>query len=102
MRLHPNLAEICWQKVETLREALNDEGSRDEAAAILRGVIDEIRLIPHDGQHSIHLVGNLAAILDLSAKKNPGARAAGVQTTLVAGAGFEPVAVKLVYVRLCL
>lgn len=71
VRLHPNLAEVYRQKVENLRDALNDEGSRAEASAILRGLIDEIRLIPDGGQFGIYLVGNLAAILELCAKKNP-------------------------------
>ena len=57
-----------------------------EAVVILRGLIDEIRLTPMDGELAIYLVGNLAAILDLCEKKNPGAFAAGVQVTLVAGA----------------
>ncbi len=35
-------------------------------------------------------VGNLAAILDLCARKNPGARDTGVQITLVAGARSLP------------
>ena len=86
VRLHPNLAEVYRQKVESLREALYDEGSRAEAVVILRGLIDEIRLTPMDGELAIYLVGNLAAILDLCEKKNPGAFAAGVQVTLVAGA----------------
>jgi DNA invertase Pin-like site-specific DNA recombinase len=86
VRLHPNLAEVYRQKVENLREALNDEGSRAEATAILRDLIDEVRLIPKDGELAIYLVGDLAAILELCAKKDPGALAAGVQITLVAGA----------------
>lgn len=56
------------------------------AAAILRGLIDEVRLIPKDGDLAIHLVGNLAAVLELGAKKDPGASAAVAQITLVAGA----------------
>jgi hypothetical protein len=43
-------------------------------------------LVPKDGELAIYLVGNLAAILDLCTKKNPGAVATGVQITLVAGA----------------
>ncbi len=86
VRLHPKLADVYRQKVESLREALNDEGSRAEATTILRGLIDEIHLIPKDGELAIYLVGNLAAILNLCAKKHPGAVATGVQITLVAGA----------------
>jgi hypothetical protein len=89
VRLHPKLTEVYRQKVENLREALYDEGSRAEAVVILRGLIDEIRLIPKEGELAIYLVGNLAAILDLCEKKNPGAFAAGVQVTLVAGARYH-------------
>ena len=53
---------------------------------ILRGLIDEIRLVPVDGAIGLYLVGNLAAILNLCANKRPGAIAAGAQVTLVAGA----------------
>ena len=52
---------------------------------ILRGLIDEIRLSPRDGKLDIYLVGNLAQILDLCAKKHPGAKDTGVPIMLVAG-----------------
>ena len=52
------MAEVYWRKVENLRDALNEDGSRAEAAAILRGLIDEIRLIPKDGELAIYLVGS--------------------------------------------
>ena len=58
-------------------------------------IVDEIRLIPVDGQLGVYLVGNLAAILDLCAKKSPGSLETGVQITLVAGAGFEPATFRL-------
>ncbi len=86
VRLHPNLGEIYHRKVEALREALDRDDTRSEAATILRGLIDEIRLTPDDGQLGIYLVGNLAKILDLCAKKNPGSTGTGLQITLVAGA----------------
>jgi hypothetical protein len=53
---------------------------------MLRGLTDEIRLVPIDQKLEIYLVGNLAATLDLCAKRNPGSKTAGVQVTLVAGA----------------
>ncbi len=86
VRLHPNLAEVYRDKVESLRDALNSEDIRADAATVLRGLIDEIRLVPVDGQLGVYLVGNLAAILDLCAKKNPGSIETGAQITLVAGA----------------
>jgi len=86
VRLHPSLAEVYRQKVENLHEALNEETPRTEAVEILRGLIDEIQLSPRNGQLDIYLVGNLAQILDLCAKKHPGAKDTGVQTSLLAGA----------------
>ncbi len=88
VRLHPNLGEIYHRKVEALREALDRDDTRSEAATILRGLIDEIRLTPDDGQLGIYLVGNLAKILDLCAKKNPGSTGTGLQITLVAEVEF--------------
>jgi site-specific DNA recombinase len=95
IRLHPNLAEVYRRQVENLREALSREDAREEAVAILRGLIDQIRLEPVDGRLGIYLVGNLAAILGLCTKKHPGSMGAGVQTTLVAGVGFEPTTFRL-------
>jgi site-specific DNA recombinase len=95
IRLHPNLAEVYRRRVENLREALSREDACEEAVAILRGLIDQIRLEPVDGQLGIYLVGNLAAILGLCAKKHPGPLEAGVQVTLVAGVGFEPTTFRL-------
>ena len=90
VRLHPNLAEVYRDKVESLRDALNSDDIRADSATVLRGLIDEIRLIPVDGQLEVYLVGNLAAILDLCAKKSPGSLETGVQITLVAGARSLP------------
>ena len=48
--------------------------------------VTEIRLVPVNDRLGVYLVGDLAAILDLGAKKNPGSIETGVQITLVAGA----------------
>jgi site-specific DNA recombinase len=94
--LHPGLADVYRRKVETLTEALNEEGLRSEAAESLRSMIQTIRLIPEDGTLAIELVGGLAGILALTNEKNPRAGSSGVrQLMLVAGAGFEPAAFRL-------
>ena len=85
VRLHPALAETYRQKVDKLHQALSQDEERGEAANILRGLIDEIRLIPQEGRLGIYLVGNLATILELSTKQNPGPYGTGVLPTLVAG-----------------
>ena len=89
IHLHPNLAEIYRKKVDNLTEALNAEETRQEAGEIIRGLIDEIRLVPDGGELRIHLKGELAEMLALSTNKRPGSKGTGLKTTLVAGARNE-------------
>ena len=53
IRLHPNITKLYVEKVANLREALNEDETRDEATTILRTLIDEIRLHPIDGDLQI-------------------------------------------------
>lgn len=75
------------QKVAALRQALTkDEEARHEAAEISRSLIDEIRLVPDQGNLALLLRGDLASRIR---SKNPRRdEAAGVQVTLVAGERF--------------
>ncbi len=91
IRLHPNLAEIYRQKVENLTEALNTEETRQEAGEIIRGLVDEIRLVPDGDDLRIHLKGELAEMLALSTNAKHGAKGTVLKTTLVAGARNLPV-----------
>ena len=102
--IHPGLANIYASKVANLAEALNDEGTKAEAADLLRGLVDKIILRPDPDApngHLIELYGELAAILSLcgngmgtNAKTH--ARGVGIrQVTMVAGTGFEPVTFRL-------
>ena len=102
--LHPSLADTYARKVANLVSALNAEGTREEAAEILRSLIDKIVLIPDTtapNGHAIELYGELGAILSLcgdDAVEHANARQRGGrsrQVTLVAGAGFEPAAFRL-------
>ena len=90
IRLHPNIAEFYVDKVADLRGALNREGCREEAATILRTLIEEIRLHPLDGELQIELVGDLANLLGFANeadKKKPGSPGnPGSTKWLVAGA----------------
>ncbi len=86
VRLHPNVAETYRQRVEDLRQALDQDDVRAASAEIFRGLIDEIRLVPVDDGLGIYLIGNLAAMLGLGTKKRPGSKEAGAQLTLVTGA----------------
>ena len=80
--------EIYRKKVENLTNALNEKRTRAEASAAIRRLVQEIRLIP-DGEDrlNIELCGELASLISLGANKAPQDKVAGVQVTLVAGAG---------------
>ena len=92
VRLHPNVAELYVSKVNDLRNALNEDGTREEAAQILRGLVDEIRLHPVDEKLQIELIGDLATLLGFAEKngtptKKPGSYGdPGSTKWLVAGA----------------
>ena len=91
--LHPNMAEIYRRKVTDLHVALNEEGTRLEAAEILRSLIEEIALVPEDGALRIEVRGDLAAAIlnNATNAKSPSLRDGLVaQVEVVAGEGFEP------------
>ena len=72
--LHPNLAHIYREKVAALHEALADPATKDEAFSIIRTLIDEVRLVPENGELRVEIRGALAGILALSAPNNKTAR----------------------------
>ena len=84
--LHPGPADIYRRKVETLTEALNEEGLRTEAAESLRSMIQTIRLIPEDGALAIEarrrVGGNTGAY---QRKEPPSGKLGG--STIIAGCG---------------
>ena len=91
-------------KVSNLTEALNEDGTRAEAADLLRGLIEKVILRPDQEAlhgHAIELFGELAAILSLptgNLATNAKARRAAAgfrQVKVVAGTGFEPVTFRL-------
>ena len=67
VRLHPRLADVYAEKVQQLEAALNDPAIRDEAADVLRSLIDRIELRPRDCRNGVDatLHGALAQILAL-------------------------------------
>ncbi len=102
--LHPGLARLYKEKVANLVAALNADGTREEAAGIIRGLIERIILHPDSAApngHRIELYGELGTILQLGATQsstNGNAHLSGGrmrQVTVVAGAGFEPAAFRL-------
>ena len=80
--------------MSNLAEALNAEQTRLEAAECLRELVDHIRLVPEGDELRIELYGEFAAILSF-ANEQPRSKGAGLQATLVAGAGFEPATFRL-------
>jgi site-specific DNA recombinase len=91
--IHPNLAEVYRQRVAALHDALHEPTSRDEAFDVIRSLIEEIRLVPVDGELRIEIKGELAGVLELcqqaNSKKPGGLSTAGLaeQIKMVAGAG---------------
>jgi len=88
-RLHPCLADVYRTKVANLIQALNSPDTVTEAAEVIRGLIEAIRLVPEEGDLKIELYGELAALISLGEehkRKHPGGDTSGVQITLVAGA----------------
>ena len=90
VRLRPDLAELYRKKVDGLAAELNHESVRAEAADILRGLIQEIKLAPEHGQLEIELVGEAGAILILANEAVGKAAPARAKITMVAGEGLEP------------
>ena len=99
-RLHPNLPEIYRRRVADLTAVLA-AGDDADARELVRGLIEEIRLVPADGHLRIEVRGELAAILRLTegARHSKGADlsidALSEQVKMVAGTGFEPVTFRL-------
>ena len=98
--LHPNLPELYRRQVERLEAALYDPLVRDEAAEVLRELIEKVVLLPRAEGKGLDAVlhGDLARILQLCEgadeksgsrkRKLPGQGGPGSQVSVVAGAGF--------------
>ena len=95
--LHPGLADTYARTIADLVTALNADDTREEAADILRGLIEKIVLLPDAAApngHAIELYGELGAILTLCGTgdgTNAKARRSSAgfrQVTMVAGTGY--------------
>ena len=98
-RLHPNLAIVYRKKIASLTQALMANGGA-AAMKLVRGLVEEIRLVPEGGATRIELRGELAAIIGLAGSPNsqsPGVSVGALaeQVKMVAGTGFEPVTFRL-------
>ena len=90
VKLLPNASENYVSKVNTLRDALNDDEIRDEATKILRELIDAVVLHLVGSKLQIKLKGELANLIGFAhttdAKKPGSAGDPGCTKSLVAGA----------------
>ncbi|WP_421091070.1 recombinase family protein [Pseudochrobactrum sp. MP213Fo] len=102
----PSASAIYAKKVSALTKALNRKEERQEAAEILRGLIEKIVLTPGRERGEIYatLHGELGTILEWTEQQvvgkttkttKPAAGATGLLVSVVAGAGFEPAAFRL-------
>ncbi|MEO0722698.1 MAG: zinc ribbon domain-containing protein [Pseudomonadota bacterium] len=70
--LHPNMARMYQDRIAKLCENLQSEEDRGAAVDVLRSLVDEISLVPENGELSVVLRGDLGAILRFAAgKQNP-------------------------------
>ena len=74
--LHPNLAELYRRRVESLHESLNKADSRTEAAKILRGLVESIRVHNLDDGLQIELVGEITNMIEAAQTSNLKGKAA--------------------------
>jgi site-specific DNA recombinase len=78
----------------------HDPATKDEAFSIIRTLIEEVRLVPQNGELRVEIRGALAGILALSSPNNKTARVGtdgfvSVLLPVVAGARFERAAFRL-------
>ena len=64
--LHPNLAKLYRRRVEGLHASLNTDDCQTEAAEILRGLIEVIKVHNTDDGLEIELVGEIVNMIDLA------------------------------------
>ena len=87
--------------MEQLSHLLSNESRQQEAVTIIRSLIDRIEITPGEkrGDPQLHLVGGLAAILELAVfgqQKTAIQMDSGVgRVFMVAGVGFEPTTFRL-------
>ncbi|GJL99921.1 MAG: resolvase [Methyloligella sp.] len=67
---HPNMADRYHEEVSGLIKALNNQDHREEAAELIRALVDKIVLTPTEDNTglSVDLIGDLAGILLMATK----------------------------------
>jgi len=64
--LHPNLVEHCRRQVESLHASLNTDDCRTEAAEILRGLIETIKVRNANDGLEVELLGEIVNMIELA------------------------------------
>ena len=89
--IHPGIAKLYRQKVDSLIESLNAEETRTEAAEAVRSLLDKV-IIKWDAEsqdHRVEIQGEFAALLGLADNKNAASyKETASSLKLVSGAGF--------------
>ena len=103
--LHPNLAGLYRRNVENLHASLDRADSRTEAAEILRGLVESIRVRNLDDGIEIELVGEITNMIKTAQIADLKGKAASEEAAplknyrssvkVVAGVGFEPTTFRL-------
>ena len=65
VRLHRNLAQVYRQCVEQHQQALNHPEIREEAAQVLRGLIEHVSVGRAEHGIEVEIVGEIAKMLEL-------------------------------------
>ncbi len=94
---HPALLQLFEEKVARLRETLDNETVRGEAAEILSTLIESVTIYPHgkDGPEA-EVVAKVADLLAFVTNDNAAPKGGDRSSmVVVAGTGFEPVTIRL-------
>ncbi len=94
---HPALLRLFEEKVAALRETLNAETVRGEAAEILSTLIESVTIYP-DGEHGpeAEVVARMSNLIAFATSDNTAPTGSDRSSmVVVAGTGFEPVAFRL-------
>jgi hypothetical protein len=92
LRLHPKLPAVYRAKVDKLSTALADPAIRDEAAEIIRSLIDVVSVAPSQEGIDVEVRGEISKLIRLADQKTEQNQCS---VKVVAGAGFEPTTFRL-------
>ena len=95
---HPVLVDRFRSKVAALRQSLDDEAIRTEAAAVMSTLIESVTICPDEpGGPEAEVVAKVSDLLAWATNDNAAPRGGVMSssTKVVAGTGFEPVTFRL-------